>query len=73
MIDYTTEYTECQAFSPVVRIGFPRPLTGKRVLPPPPLVPWGGGGTHSLGGEGAGGANSDKNTLWHTRYYTINI
>ncbi len=34
------EYTECQA-SPVVRIGSPRPLTRKRVLHPPPLVPGG--------------------------------
>ncbi len=30
----TTEYAECQAFSAVVRIGSPRPLTRKRVLPP---------------------------------------
>ncbi len=30
-----TEYTECQAFSPVVRIGSSCPLTRKRVLPPP--------------------------------------
>jgi hypothetical protein len=37
----TTEYTECQAFSAVVRIGSPRPLTRKRVLPPS-LVPRGG-------------------------------
>jgi hypothetical protein len=33
------EYTECQAFSPVVPIGSPpRSLTHKRVLSPPPLV-----------------------------------
>jgi hypothetical protein len=36
------------------------PLTRKRVLPPP-LVP-GGGGTHSLAGEGAGGPNSEEGT-----------
>ncbi len=30
-----TEWTECKAFSPVVRIGSSRPLTRKRVLPPP--------------------------------------
>jgi hypothetical protein len=35
-----TEKTECQTFSPVVRIGSPCPLTGKRVLHPP-LVPRG--------------------------------
>jgi hypothetical protein len=29
-----TEYTECQAFSPDVRIGSPLSLTRKRVLPP---------------------------------------
>jgi hypothetical protein len=33
----TTEYTECQAFSLVVRIGSPRPLTRKRVCCPFPL------------------------------------
>jgi hypothetical protein len=46
-----TEYTaECQAFSPVVRIGYPRPLSRKRVVPPPLPPPFGskGGGTHSL-------------------------
>jgi hypothetical protein len=36
----------------------PRPLSRKRVCPPPPLDPK-GGGEHSLVGEGAGGANSD--------------
>ncbi len=40
-------YTECQAFSPVVQIGSPRPLTRKLVSPPPP--PWfQGGGGHTL-------------------------
>jgi hypothetical protein len=29
------EYTECQAFCPVVRIGFPQSLAHKRVLLPP--------------------------------------
>jgi hypothetical protein len=47
----TTEYTECQAFSPVVRIGSPsRRLTRTRVLPPPPFGSK-GGGTHSLAGR----------------------
>ncbi len=49
-----TQYTECLAFCPVVRIGSPRPPNRKCVVPPPPLV----GGKHSLAGEGAGGANS---------------
>ncbi len=31
----TTEYTECQAFFPVVRIGSPHPFTRKGVLLPP--------------------------------------
>ncbi len=51
--------TECQAFSLVVRIGSPRPLTrtASECCPlPPPLVP--GGGAHSL----AGGANVDEGT-----------
>ncbi len=38
----------------------PRPYTFKRVLPPPSFVP--GGGTHSPGEEGAGGADSDEET-----------
>ncbi len=51
--------TECQAFSPVVRIGFPHPPA--QVLPPPHLwFQWGGGRIHSLGGEGAGGASSEE-------------
>jgi hypothetical protein len=36
-----------------------RPLTSKQVLPSPPLVP---GGTHSLSGKGAEGANADDGT-----------
>ncbi len=50
------EYTECQAFCPVVRIGSPRPLTRKRVLRPPL---WFRGGHTRQAGEWAGGANSD--------------
>jgi hypothetical protein len=47
--------TECQSFSPVVRIGSPPPPHPQASVAPPPL--WfrsGGGhtGTHSLGGEG---------------------
>ncbi len=48
----TTEYTECQAFYPVVRLGSPHPLTRKRVL----LNSFGPRGeTASLVGEGVGG------------------
>jgi hypothetical protein len=35
LLSTRTEHTECQAFSPVVRIGYNRPLTRKRVLPAP--------------------------------------
>jgi hypothetical protein len=49
----TTEYTECQAFSPVVRIGSPAP-TSKRVLPSPPFGSGGGGHTR-LRERGRGG------------------
>ncbi len=57
------EYTECQAFSPVVRTGSPAP-TSKRVLPSPPFGSGGGGGTLACGrGDGGGGgANSDEGT-----------
>ncbi len=44
-----TEQTECQAFSPVVRICSPAPSTASYC----PLC-FGGGGTHSLAEEGAG-------------------
>ncbi len=47
-----TEYTECQAFSPVALIGSPTPHPQENVAPP--LWFQGGGGTHSLVGEGAG-------------------
>jgi hypothetical protein len=58
MVLYPKVYTECQAFSPVVRIGSPPSLASER-YPPPPLIPW---GKHSLGEEGLGGANSDEGT-----------
>ncbi len=47
----STEFTVCQAFAPVVRIGSPRPVTCKRVVVPP-LDPR--GGTHSLREKGRG-------------------
>jgi hypothetical protein len=52
---------KCQAFSSVVRIGSPRPITHRQVLHPPSFSSKRGGG-HSLAGEGAGGANSDEGT-----------
>jgi hypothetical protein len=55
-----TEVKSQNIQSPVVRIGSPRSLTRKRVLPPSPLVlKW---WAHSLAGEGVGGANSDEET-----------
>jgi hypothetical protein len=58
-------------FFPVVRIGFPHPLTRKGVLLLPPLVPR--QETHSLAGEGLGGSNCDdwKDTLVLYVLYTI--
>jgi hypothetical protein len=50
----STEYTECQAFSPVVLIVYPLPLTRKRVLLPPPFRSGGGGEER---GEGGGGSH----------------
>jgi hypothetical protein len=44
--------------SPVVRIGAPRPITLKRVLPPPPWFQEGGTHMRAVGG----GANSVKGT-----------
>jgi hypothetical protein len=67
----TTEYTECQAFSPVVRIAYPRPLTRRRVLPPPPIL---GSRVDTLasirgGGEGRGEPTRTKGrTFWFSRY-----
>jgi hypothetical protein len=57
---YSTEYTECQAFS-VVRIGSPTPSPPSSVA----LPPFGSKGdalAHALAGEGAGVANSDEGT-----------
>jgi hypothetical protein len=64
----STEYTECQAFFPVVRIGSPDPLTCKGVLLLPPLGPR--GEKHSLAEEKVG-PNSDegKDTLELYVYY----
>jgi hypothetical protein len=65
-----TSYTKSrqsamQAFSQVVRIGYPRPLIRKRVLPPPPLV-LGEGHTH-LWVRGRGEPIRTKGqTLWYS-------
>ncbi len=69
----TTEYTEYQAFCPVVRIGSP-PQTPSpaSVWCSPPLGPR--GETHSLGGEGVRGPNSDEGTdslVLYEYYYPI--
>jgi hypothetical protein len=56
--DCSTEYTECQAFCPVVRMGS-HPLTRKLVLSPLWIDLR---GKHSLAGEGVGGPNSDERT-----------
>jgi hypothetical protein len=48
-VDEVTEYTKCQSFSPVIRIGSPSPLTPQASVAPPTLGPsgghtrWGGG------------------------------
>ncbi len=66
--DPATEYTECQGFSPVVIIGSPRTFTCKRVLPPTPLVPGGGGHTR-LRERGRGEPVRTKGqTPWCSRY-----
>jgi hypothetical protein len=60
---YNTEYTECQALSPLVRIGSPRPSLANKCCPssPPPL--WFQVGEHtSLREMVQGGANSDEGT-----------
>ncbi len=71
---YSTEYTECQAFCPVVRIGshVPHPLTHhKGVLLP---LPVGFKGADTLAcGRGSGGPNSNegKDTLLLSIYYKV--
>ncbi len=69
---YSTEYTECQAFCPVVRIGshVPHPLTHKGVLLPPLVGSnW---ETHSLAGEGVGDPIPAKEkTLCYSAYIIL--
>jgi hypothetical protein len=63
-----TEYTECLAFCPFVRMGSPHPLTRKGLLLPH-LGPR--GDTHLLVEEGVAGPNSDEGTLWNSMYTTV--
>ncbi len=60
-----TEYTECEAFYQVVRIGYP--LARKRVL----LTPFGPRG--EIAGEGVGRdlIPTTGQTLWYSRYTII--
>jgi hypothetical protein len=46
----------------VVGIGTPPPPHPQASVAPPPFGSVEGGGAHSLGGEGAGGAKSDEGT-----------
>ncbi len=59
--------TECQAFSPVVRIGTHQPLTRRRVCP---TVFFGGGDTLACGrGDGTGiPIRTRRQSLWFSRY-----
>jgi hypothetical protein len=53
-----TEYTECQAFCPGVRIGSPYPPHPQESVDPPPF----GQGGDTLACGGGGGFNSDEGT-----------
>jgi len=58
-----TDYTDCQAFCPVVRIGSPSPSQQASVAPP--LDPR--GEKNSLVREGVGGPISDEvQALWYS-------
>jgi hypothetical protein len=65
-----TKYTECQAFSPVFRIGSPRPLTHKRVLPP-----FGSRGGHTRLRERGWGEpiRTKGRTIWYSSYSIISL
>ncbi len=70
-----TEYTECRAFSPVLRSGSSAPSAPSECCPPPPFGSKGQGQTHSLAGEVPRGANPDEGTesetLWYSRFSII--
>jgi hypothetical protein len=57
-LEYNTENTERQGFLSSRPNWLPRPLTPQASVAPP--LCFQRGGTHSLVGEGAGGANSDE-------------
>ncbi len=66
----TNSGSECQAFSPVVRIGSSAPSPATECCPPP----FGSkGGTHSLAGEGGEPIRTkgQRQTLWYSGYYSI--
>ncbi len=69
---YYTEYTECQAFCPVVRIGFPHATSHPQTSVAP--SPGSKGETHSLAGEGGGGQfrriDRHSGTLQYVYYNT---
>ncbi len=71
-IGLNKEYTECRAFSPVVRIGSPPPHPQASVVPPPPahLVPK---GEHTRLRERGRGepVRTKEQTLWYSRYSII--
>ncbi len=57
-----TEYTEYQAFSPVVRISSAPPPNPQASAASPPLWFQGSWGDTLTEGEGTGGANADEGT-----------
>ncbi len=64
--------TECQAFSPVVRIGFPSPLSSEGEFCPCPL--WGGGGHTRLQERGRWEPIRTRGkTLWCSRYNPFTV
>jgi hypothetical protein len=62
---HPTELTECQAFSPVVRIGSPRPPHLRAIVAPPPLLDP-GGDTPACGRGGEGIIRTKGQTLWYS-------
>ncbi len=52
--------TECSAVPRSFELGPPTPSPAGECIPP--QLGWGGGGAHSLAGEGVGGPNSDEGT-----------
>jgi hypothetical protein len=69
----TTAYTECQAFSPVVRIGPPLPLHPQASVAPPPPPNLLLGGRHTCLREMGWGEpiQTKGRTLWYSSYSII--